>query len=796
MCYHIPDGNDVRFIEQYDEDWWTSYIDYTKYDSDDWIKLSTIVAKFCTDSGLTAGQFDVTELANIDVIGYLRARRVSARSLIEPLQMMYLFDIVEKDKKIVFKLRGGASSKTIELTDLAAREEGSDSINNLQILYANEEELPTVVDVKFVDFSRDYESGSQRYEFKSTPARNHFTVNMPVVMTNTMGMQAAQRLLTVSRAANKRYSFAVTSKHIDLVPTDIVTIDSARMRITECKYEGGIMYFTAASEWDASDYVSALTTQENEFDPELPSSVASSFLTLLDTPPLRIQEEHIGFYAGVSGFEGSGSYWNGATVYRSTDGGGIWDAVASFTNNLTIGNATTLLPVASHTTWDHTNTVTVSLYSGTLSSSTEQAVLNGANACLIGEDGSWELMQFVDATLNADGTYTLSNLIRGRLGTHIHMTANAEYENTFILLEETNMFDIINSVTDINVGLLYRVVSIGGSFQFTAFQSFTNTCLRLKPFAVVHVKATPDFAGTMTISWIRSDRYIRDTEWNDYASSLRNSEDSERFQIDILDDDEETVLNTYEVEDTWQFAYTGTMQVADFGISKLENTIYFKIYQMSEVVGRGNEYSGSGFNNQLRYNLTPFWDDFTGSDGDPVNSTLWTRTIGDCTILNNKLRMDCSVAGKRTQQITSKFLLTDNFDIQIDYDYISGAGNYYYANMYFETVSPATYFYGYVGLRYYSGHKTVGTFQNVSGDFYETWSDNKKIRVVRNVAQQRFTFYRWTGTSWFAFYTATHASVPITPMRVRLRMWVDNYYPDTIYDWDNFKITGGNAYYP
>ena len=199
--------------------------------------------------------------------------------------------------------------------------------------------------------------------------------------------------------------------------------------------------------------------------------------------------------------------------------------------------------------------------------------------------------------------------------------------------------------------------------------------------------------------------------------------------------------------------------------------------------------------NALRYNLTPFWDDFTGSDGDPVNSTLWTRTIGNCTILNNKLRMDCTSV--QTHQITSNFLLTDNFDIQIDYDYISGANNYYYAYVYVETVAPATYFYCQFGIRYYSsGHRLVAYIPGFTGELYGTFVDDRKIRVIRNCATQTLTFYRWTGTAWVQYYTLSHATIPITPMRVRLRMWVDNYYPDTIYDWDNFKITGGNAYYP
>ena len=793
LCHNYSDvpgwDADQYYIEQYDENFSTYYIDYTKYDSDDWIKLSTIIAKFCIDSGLTAGQFDVTELANIDVIGYLRARRVSARSLIEPLQMMYLFDIVEKDKKIIFKLRGSASTKTIELTDLAAREEDDDKINRLQTLYANEEELPTVIDLKFVDFSRDYESGSQRYEFKSTPARNHFTVHMPIVMTNTMALQTAQKLLTVARAANKRYNFAVTSKHIDLVPTDIVTIDSARMRIIECKYENGIMYFTAASEWDASDYVSALTTQENEFDPQLPSNVASSFSIFLDTPPLRIKENHPGFYGSIWASEYEGSSWNGATIYRSTDGGGVWNAIITFNTSIISGVTTTLLPEASHTVWDHGNTLTVSLYSGTLSSTTEQGVLNGANLCLHGVDSSWELMQFVTATLNGDGTYTLSDLIRGRLGTHIHMANNALYTNKFILIEETTMFDIINSEAQINIPLLYRTVSIGSSIQTTAFNQYINTCLRLKPFAVTNVETSPDFSGTFIISWIRSDRFIRDTEWNDYASSLKNSEDSEQFQIDILDG--ETVLNTYEIDDAWEFVYTGTMQTADFGSVQLDQSIDFKIYQMSAIVGRGLEYSGSGINYDSKFDYGQFYDYFTGDDDDPVDSSKWNTVSGTPTIQNNQLELEKPLGGT-TDYISSKFRVTGNFDIQIDYNVIEGIDTEATKGSWFEVKSGNNYHK--IGVGWGPGQSNANIIQTsyTRSTTYHTYYSSGKFRILRFNTDD-FRFYYWNGSSWvFAKQWDNDVS---GSMQIRIYNAYATVDRKIVVNYDNFKITAGSAYW-
>jgi hypothetical protein len=711
---------------------------------------------------------------------------MTAREAIEPLQMLYLFDVVEVDKKLVFKMRGDASSQTIPLEDLSAREENQEDYNELQIFNANQNELPTAIDLKYVHFNRDYEEGSQHYELKSTPGRNHFVVNMPVVLNNTMALQAAQILLTVARTSNKRYTFSASGKYIYLVPTDVITIDSTRMRIGEIKYENGIIYFTAISEWDASTYTSSLTTQENEFDPQLVYSAAPSEMILFDIPPLIVEEDFVGFYAGAWAYEGESTYWNGTIIYRSMDGGGLWEAIGTTTNSLTAGEIINAVGEASHTCWDNGNTIDINLYDGILSSATEEAVLNGANMALIGDDGSWEVIQFMTATLNADGTYTLSDLIRGKFDTYPNISITKK--NYFILFEQTTFVQILDSVENLNTEFFYRGPSIGESIQTAAWYFFTNTGLHLKPFCVNHVQATSNFLGAVTISWIRSDRFARDVEWNDYATAGIISEESEKFQIDILDG--ETVLNTYEVEDASEFTYTATMQTADFGITKFEENIDFKIYQMSELVGRGIEYSGSAYNYPFKYNLTPFWDDFTGTDGDVPNTTRWTRSQGDGRIYNNKFRQDIITSGAK-EQLYSKFVMEGNFDCQTDYDRILGAAYSFYCMFRVETVSPAAAWHAELQV-YYTYSQLRLRASTPAGAKDIAYVDPGKFRIRRNGSNMYF--YVWRSGDWVLEYTET-SGVPTTPMRVRYYTTNDN-WPSVTVDWDNFKITGGNAYYP
>ena len=61
-----------------------------------------------------------------------------------------------------------------------------------------------------------------------------------------------------------------------------------------------------------------------------------------------------------------------------------------------------------------------------LASVTQQALVNGANAALVLKaDGEPEIAQFSDVTLNRDGSFTLTDLPRGRRGTDMFTCGRA-----------------------------------------------------------------------------------------------------------------------------------------------------------------------------------------------------------------------------------------------------------------------------------------------------------------------------------------------------------------------------------
>lgn len=552
-------------------------ITYTKYDETYWPALDTVVKYLCNESGIANEYIDATDLENIKFAGYVKANTMAAKQAIEPLQMAYLFDIVEVDKKIKFVLRDNASSKTISSNDLMASKEDK-NVDAQKITVANKSELPSCVKIKFMHPGRNYEVGTQSYSMEHFDYTNEFVMEIPIVMYNSEAIKMAQNILVSAHGNNKRNIFSLTNKHIDIIPTDVVTIDNVDFRITESNISANLMEFNSASQLQFS---STATTSENNFSPELPKTTEQTFGFLLDIPILDQANNTAGMYVVATGISDA---WTGAVLFKSSDLETTWEQYQTIDEPCVIGYVEEKM--SDHTTavFDSKNELTVWLNYGSLSSSTKQNVLNGANAALIGEHGRWEVIQFVNATLNANGSYTIDTLLRGRLGTEMN-TGNHKNGDHFILLDENSIANIQSQANEIGIEYAYKFVSFGGFIDSFATTYFTNTNIRMKPLAVCHERAIPDGNGTIDFSWHKRDRIYYENEWQDYGPSNLSIDYPQQFKVDVYSADKTEVLKTYELSSS-SFSYTATMIRADFDGSL--------IYDMKFDISEANSYFTNG----------------------------------------------------------------------------------------------------------------------------------------------------------------------------------------------------------
>jgi len=297
---------------------------------------------------------------------------------------------------------------------------------------------------------------------------------------------------------------------------------------------------------------------------------------------LRDTDNDPGFYGAARGVVAA--TWRGAVLYESRDGGASYTSINEFTTAATIGVTTDVLGnFYGGNIPDELNTVNIRLTGGTLSSTDNTGLLAGTNACVIGD----EILFFRTATLEGNGTYTLRGLLRGRRGSEYAMSIHVTGDR-FVLLSMSTVIRVAQVTADIGKTRKYKAVSVGSTLAATTEQEFTNEGAGLKPYAPVHLGGGRDASNNLTINWTRRNRISG--EWRD-SVDVPMSEASEAYEVDIYSSSSYTsVVRTITGLSSPTATYSAADQTSD-GLTP-GNTVYFKVFQKSAIVGRG--YAGTG----------------------------------------------------------------------------------------------------------------------------------------------------------------------------------------------------------
>ncbi len=88
---------------------------------------------------------------------------------------------------------------------------------------------------------------------------------------------------------------------------------------------------------------------------------------------------------------------------------------------------------------DHANTMLVETLHGTFQGEGDLAMLNGAGAVAVETvSGGYEIIQFAHSRLNSSGSWQLSGLLRGQLGTEIEMSSGALAGARVVMLDDAH----------------------------------------------------------------------------------------------------------------------------------------------------------------------------------------------------------------------------------------------------------------------------------------------------------------------------------------------------------------------
>lgn len=544
------------------------------------VALSTVVSDICVMAGLTTGQIDVTALAADYIDGFLFRGPAPARQALEQLMRVYRFDAVESGGKVRFVKRGNTSMRVLGVEDLGYAEtpEGSPP---LTIERTETLGLPKQIELGYFSAAADYQVVTQYSRRLSGGATENSRIDFPLVLSDQKAKELADVVLYSSWEGRELVSTQTWHRHLDLEPTDVVTLDDGagvqiigRVTRTDYGVNGLIKLMVAAEQslsYTPSTQVSTIggggNTGQTVTLPEYSDAV------IFEAPMLLVDSNAPELWA--AGYSNSGAF-TPIDVQRSTDGGTTYASILTITSPTAVGTAVTVLATADTAQIDWKNTVEVSIGSQyTLSSVTIAQMREGANVMLVGD----EVIAFATATLISAGRWRLSGLIRGLRGTEWAVSGHVVSEQVVLLSSAIRRIAL--TTTNIGQTIMLRWAPQGASEYVEVDRTLLGT--NMKPLSVASVAAGRGADGAIGITWVRRSRLAQG--WT--SAEVPMDEAAESYELEVWNSGRTSRLRLVTGLSAGAYTYSAADQITDFG--SIQSSVNLSIYMIGSAVGRGYE---------------------------------------------------------------------------------------------------------------------------------------------------------------------------------------------------------------
>lgn len=583
--------------------------------------LEDIITAFMEAAGIDPSEFSFDAgMSAKTVRGYARTRPMPVRNAIEPLAFAFDFDGVESDKKIKFVTRGGASVRTITSEDLDARPDGGspgEETRRLIQTRQQEIELPARLDVRYIDEDRDHQEGNQHAKRHTSPnptqqAGNVVNVQVPIVLDADKAKEIADVRLYNAYLERSRFAYQVPPKHMDLDPTDIVSViqDGTTYRLRNVTQDDGDAMVQAfdtvedQSEQYTPDVTGAATAiLEQTIDAPGPTEIF-----VIDSPYLQDAQSTGNNTTGVYlAFGANTEAWEGATAEKSDDSGASFFQAAN--GNLSVPWGVLVAPVPALSTKkgdypqavegvDRTTSITVLMIDGedeleskTLSELVQTGIENAMY--IFRADGAGEILQYTTVTDNLDGTFTFDGeLLRGRRGTEFEAMAGHASGALVCFLPFAAVSRVQQDISEIGDTDFWRATTLRATFNQSPVKAITLEGRDLKPLAVTLPKADnpplaqggPATRDPVVITWNRRTRVGGNNDYNDDVDAVPLSESQEEYDV-VLRNPGDTADAQVKTVTAETVSFTDAEQTTA-GYSS-GDALIIDVYQVSGEVGRG-----------------------------------------------------------------------------------------------------------------------------------------------------------------------------------------------------------------
>jgi hypothetical protein len=541
------------------------------------VPLAGLVAALCADAGFTA--CDVAGLDGI-VAGYAVTDTASPRDALAPLATAFGFDAVESNGVLRFVMRGRAAVAAIAQDDVVLPAGDGSGISFVR---AQESDLPQASRVTYIDGGQDYAAGSVEARRLTGSSLRVASSSLPIVMDQGQATVVGERLLQDAWVMRESATFALPPSQLALEPADEVQLMAGgrghRLRVTSIADAGARSLEAVAT--DPSLYGQSGPASLPQIRQAL-TPPGRVLLFLLDLPWLTEGQNTSAPFVGATA-----DPWPGPVAVMRSATGDNYALDATVTQPCSFGVTTQDFWSGPAGHWDRVNTLHVTLTHGTLSSASEEAVFNGANAmALQNDDGGWEVVQFVTAALTGPGAYTLTQLRRGRRGSETQMRSPLRAGARVVVLDAALAQLALTRAQarqpfQLRWGPAARPVT-DLSWQQAALRFEAAALIPLAPCYVRHVWNT---AGDLTFSWLRRDRDPASAHLTQRVTPM--SEAQEIYDLEICGADG-AVVRSFAAIPQHDQVYTAAQQAADFPAG-LPNPLTVNVYQLSSMTGRGRQ---------------------------------------------------------------------------------------------------------------------------------------------------------------------------------------------------------------
>jgi hypothetical protein len=483
----------------------------------------------------------------------------------------------EANNELAFLHQKDAASVAVTADDLAAHEPGSDVTRPIQMADTMGIDLPSQVQVQFIEADRDYQQGNQREMRFDVPATANMTIALPLVMDSEDAREIALRELWVPQVNRQVVKFSLPPSYFHVQENDLVTLTALGQSLVvlvkriDRGYNGllmleGVIEDVSVRTQDGSEEATEGTTATIYVPPEM-------LLEILDVPGLLDQHTETPIFYIAACLRDSTEEWIGATFYRSIDGQ-VFSQGTHLKQQTRMGETIGAIATGPVGYWDRINTITVRMDNGELESKSELEVLNGENAAVIGQ----EIIAFQTATLVGFNTYEISTLLRGLRGTENYTVHSPG--DFFVHLGSGAIQGQVAPKGALGQTFEYKAVaSLGIVSDFPSIsRRFIGNSVR--PFAPAHFDHSWDGSNNLTMTWVRRSRAIFRLFELEVAVPLLES--SEAYLIDIIDGG--NVVRTIEVAAATTVTYTAAQQTTD-GLTP-GDPVTIRLYQVSDFVNR------------------------------------------------------------------------------------------------------------------------------------------------------------------------------------------------------------------